>query len=430
MVRFYKKKEGGCVMAGFNLFKGVPEVAVEQLIDKVGNSHKMDDGKVFDRPMSEYDDPLGFYEESDGPPDKVGSPLDRMSEGEVFDRPMSEYDDPLGFYEKPDGPPDKVGSPPDRMSEGEVFDRPMSEYDDPLGFYEKSDGPTEVGNLPDRMSEGDADIPMPGTPSPPREADVRIIMPGKPFPDLPKPDVGKRKEGDPPYLPESDPADVPMPRTPSPPREADVLRYHDRGESFGDLPEVAEGDADALDDLPDVATIDDSDDVSESDDENEKEAAIKKQEEAIEQAKENGVEDLSAIEKGNFGEMCTDKDMREKGYERISKDIVTDVSESGHKGIDGVYENPNGNPRYIIADSKYGTAQLQETQDGKQLSETWIDGRLDDAVGKEKADEIRSEQADNVGVAVAHVDENGNVTYESIDSNGNGIEGKEVFHND
>ena len=45
--------------------------------------------------------------------------------------------------------------------------------------------------------------------------------------------------------------------------------------------------------------------------------------------------------------------------------------------------------RYIIADAKYGFAKLQETQDGMQMSKEWIDRRLDDAVGKEKADEIR-----------------------------------------
>jgi hypothetical protein len=157
---------------------------------------------------------------------------------------------------------------------------------------------------------------------------------------------------------------------------------------------------------------------------------VKKQEESIDKAKIFGVENLSTTEKGNFGEMCTDKDLREKGYERISKDTVTDVSESGHKGIDGVYENPDGNPRYLIVDSKYGSSQLQETQDGKQLSENWINERLDISVGKEKADEIRLERVfnpDNVGVAIAHVDKNGNVTYEAVDSNGETIEGKEVF---
>jgi hypothetical protein len=162
-------------------------------------------------------------------------------------------------------------------------------------------------------------------------------------------------------------------------------------------------------------------------------SVVKKQEDAIQDALDAGVDDLSPIEKGNFGEMCTDKDLREKGYDRISQDTVTDISESTHTGIDGVYENPDGDPRYIIVDSKYGTSQLQDTQDGKQLSETWINERLDRAVGREKADEIRLEQAsnpENVEVAIAHVDENGSVSYEGVDGNGNPIQGKDVFHND
>ena len=135
-----------------------------------------------------------------------------------------------------------------------------------------------------------------------------------------------------------------------------------------------------------------------------------------------GIENLSTKEKGNFGEMCTDVDMLKQEYKRISEDSVTDLFQSGRQGIDGVYENKDGIPRYVITDSKYGSSQLKETQDGKQLSSTWIDKRLDDAVGKEKADEIRLEKifdANNVDVKIAHVDENGKITYETVDRNGN-----------
>jgi hypothetical protein len=55
------------------------------------------------------------------------------------------------------------------------------------------------------------------------------------------------------------------------------------------------------------------------------------------------------------------------------------------------------------------------------MSEKWIDNRLDNAVGKEKADEIRMEKlvnSGNVGSFVAHVSEDGIVTYERLDSNG------------
>lgn len=133
----------------------------------------------------------------------------------------------------------------------------------------------------------------------------------------------------------------------------------------------------------------------------------------------------SAQEKGNYGEMKVDQDLRSKGYERISKDMVTKVDDPGHQGIDGVYYNPNGKPKYIIVDAKYGTAQLTDTLDGKQMSDNWIDKRLDESVGKEKADDIRMEvllEPDNVAKYIGHVDSNGNVTYDKLDSEANIVE--------
>lgn len=149
---------------------------------------------------------------------------------------------------------------------------------------------------------------------------------------------------------------------------------------------------------------------------------ITQQQKILDEVK-NGERKLeTAIEKGNYGEMRTDQDLKEKGYERISLDRVTDLNDSTHHGIDGVYYKKGGEPEYLIVDSKYGSAQLGDTSDGRQMSEEWIDRRLDDAVGREKADEIRMEKlqnSDNVGSFVAHVDESGTVTYDRLDSNGN-----------
>lgn len=144
---------------------------------------------------------------------------------------------------------------------------------------------------------------------------------------------------------------------------------------------------------------------------------------------ETGVKDFdrsNTHETGNYGEMKTDQDLREKGYERISNDMVTDIDENGHQGLDGVYYNPDGDPQYLIVDSKYGSAQLNpNTKDGKQMSENWIDKRLDKDLGKEKADEIRMEKIlnpDNVGSYVAHVKEDGTVTYDKLDADANIVE--------
>lgn len=64
---------------------------------------------------------------------------------------------------------------------------------------------------------------------------------------------------------------------------------------------------------------------------------------------ENGEVPLSNnIQKGNYGEMKMDAYFKSQGYERISLDRVTDLNIPTHQGIDGVYDNPDGYPPYII----------------------------------------------------------------------------------
>lgn len=134
-------------------------------------------------------------------------------------------------------------------------------------------------------------------------------------------------------------------------------------------------------------------------------------------------------EKGNYGEMKVDQDLREKGYERISTDVVTDLKDPTHKGIDGVYYNPDGDPPYLIVDAKYDTAKLKdEIGDGRQMSQKWIDARLDDAVGKDVADEIRMAQLNgDVGCYVGKVAKGGDLTaeviYQQVDEAGEIVKG-------
>lgn len=144
---------------------------------------------------------------------------------------------------------------------------------------------------------------------------------------------------------------------------------------------------------------------------------------------------LTKEELGNLGEMMMDQYYISKGYKPLNKYRVTslDDKKGGFKtGIDGVYEktNPDGSKSYVIVDAKYNTSQLSETNDGKQMSDNWIDKRLDDAVGKEKADEIREAAEDNpdsVKHEVYHIDpnldENGHMHSDTqeVDSDGNRI---------
>lgn len=146
-------------------------------------------------------------------------------------------------------------------------------------------------------------------------------------------------------------------------------------------------------------------------------------------------EQLTSEELGNFGEMMMDQYYISQGYKPLNRHRVTDLKDkkTGFRtGIDGVYEkqNPDGSKSYVIADAKYNTSQLSETLDGKQMSDNWIDKRLDDAVGKEKADEIRDAAEDNpdsVSHEVYHidpnVDESGNIhtDVQKVDSDGNKV---------
>jgi len=110
------------------------------------------------------------------------------------------------------------------------------------------------------------------------------------------------------------------------------------------------------------------------------------------------------------------------GYERIDKggDYIP-----GRNGIDGVYRNPNPPPDYVVLDAKYNTATLDNTLDGRQMSDSWIRGdatgfnRLREAVGPKAAANIRTSL--DTGTAqrwLMHVDETGNVTIKVLDAFG------------
>lgn len=199
--------------------------------------------------------------------------------------------------------------------------------------------------------------------------------------------------------------------------------------------------------VEDSENTNDSEDTSETKEDNESEELTEeeineKQKAAIKEALErirNG-EKLTTEELGNLGEMMMDQYYISKGYKPLNKHRVTslDDKKGGFKtGIDGVYEktNPDGSKTYVIADAKYNTSQLSESNDGKQMSDNWIDKRLDDAVGKEKADEIRDaaeDDSDSVKHEIYHidpnVDENGNIHTDTqeVDSEGNKVGNKTI----
>ena len=132
--------------------------------------------------------------------------------------------------------------------------------------------------------------------------------------------------------------------------------------------------------------------------------------------------------KGNYGEMKVDQDLNNKGLENLSEDRVSDLKTPTGQGIDGVYYNEAKGVTYNV-EVKYGTSQLGDTLDGKQMSSEWIDNRLDQAVGKEMADKIRMDSItnpDSVKSVLAKVDVDGNISYFELDANANIIGGIEL----
>lgn len=119
----------------------------------------------------------------------------------------------------------------------------------------------------------------------------------------------------------------------------------------------------------------------------------------------------SAI-KGNFGEYIADADAAARGWSKLNGPHIK-IGDPIKKGIDGVYQNAAPPPPFIVADAKFGGAQLATLKDGtRQMSQKWIQDRLRDAVGDKLAKKITAEGYSRV---VQRVDEFGNVTLEYLE---------------
>jgi hypothetical protein len=117
-------------------------------------------------------------------------------------------------------------------------------------------------------------------------------------------------------------------------------------------------------------------------------------------------------EKGVFGESKADEYMENKGFKKLNGNLVKEGDSPKGRGIDGVWENTNPPPDYVITEAKYGSSNLNTLKDGtKQMSPEWIDARLDREVGPTTAAKIRDADLDgSVERWVLKVDEPGNVT--------------------
>ncbi|HDZ4931187.1 TPA: hypothetical protein RTF94_001216 [Campylobacter jejuni] len=123
-------------------------------------------------------------------------------------------------------------------------------------------------------------------------------------------------------------------------------------------------------------------------------------------------------QKGNYAEMQMDEYYKAKGYERISFNEVKGLDDKIHHGIDGIYYNPNKNPKYIIAEAKFGKSKLNKKTG--QMSDKWLTDnklkRLKDNVGEKHAKEIdKLLNSNEVRKDLFHIDKGGNVSIKELD---------------
>ena len=215
------------------------------------------------------------------------------------------------------------------------------------------------------------------------------------------------------------------------------LEIKEGNNEIKDLPDEIV-DTDGADELPDELSLDSLDNKAGEEQAEKKELSQDEINNLQQQAIKDGFrkidcnEKLSDGEKGNLGEALMDQYYIGKGYNPIHSPRVTDLEHKSGQGIDGVYEktNPDGTKSYVIADAKVNFSRLNKgLADGtNQMSDAWIDKRLDAAVGKEKADEIRDAYEDNPDSVSKEVyrfsyDDNGNSISQSdihsVDNDGN-----------
>ncbi|MEW4923630.1 hypothetical protein [Algibacter sp. 2305UL17-15] len=134
------------------------------------------------------------------------------------------------------------------------------------------------------------------------------------------------------------------------------------------------------------------------------------------------VKGASRNAKGVFGEVATDVKFAENGFEalHIRKGQNGDLLDGwGDSGIDHVFKKDG---KFYIVESKYGTASLGNTLDGRQMSEEWISAgnfqRLRETVGNNITNEMIAEGYVRV---ISKVAEDGTTLLKRLDEFGNEI---------
>ncbi len=155
-----------------------------------------------------------------------------------------------------------------------------------------------------------------------------------------------------------------------------------------------------------------------------------KTQKALKKQYKNVISTASNGRKGVFGEICTDIDFVEKGYEVIHVNRKTTIDPIGdNTGIDHIFKNPQTG-EFIIVETKYhGTGGLSTLVDGtRQMSDNWIsnglknsDDRLWNAVGGNLSlyNQMKpSLTTTNYTRVISYVQPDGTINYKYITSQG------------
>lgn len=152
---------------------------------------------------------------------------------------------------------------------------------------------------------------------------------------------------------------------------------------------------------------------------------------------------LTRTQKGLYGEIISDNYMLNKGHRNLlpeSRQVRSLEDTPRGRGIDGIYENADPPPPFIVTETKYRTKSgkyidsdgiardniLPTTRgsngyaSAKQMSDRWIEPRLADELGRSQARQVRNQGYDRWLMIVDESGEVVNIT--RLDGNAKSIE--------
>lgn len=156
--------------------------------------------------------------------------------------------------------------------------------------------------------------------------------------------------------------------------------------------------------------------------------ATTKSQKILKKQYKNVIATASNARKGVFGEICTDIDFVEKGYEVLHINRKTAIDPIGNNtGIDHIFKNPETG-EFIIVESKYhGTGGLSTLTDGtRQMSDNWIKGTNDNILNNENRlwmalgqdTSLYNQVKSNYQRVIAYIQADGSINYKYITSQG------------